>query len=658
MRLKTKMLAVLWVPVIILISGLSFYAYDTAEKALRAQILQTNEATSKYYSEDIYNALLQHEVTVSNLEALVANHDLTLQEMQDFVKFSLNKNAGVTTLALAFENKDYIDSDGWIPPGDYDHRTRAWYKKFIASDGAVAYSDVYTDLVTGKLLSVVGKPIIKNGKKVGVITSNITLDDLLAQLKEVKIGETGYLFVVSNTGQLVSHPNYKPDELLTEVDNGSMKPFAERLVSEQNVVEMVMVDGHETLLAAAPIGTTGWFLCTSSDASALFAAVNTMAYALTAGCVVVMLILSFVIFSMTGKITTALEAMMVQSSEMAEGDFRERERTITRQDEIGKLADGLQEMRTKLQFLIGNVHISAEQLAASSEELTASAEQSTQAANQIAGSITTVAHGASQQLRSVTQATMVVGKISDEIGDLTGNASMIVDKTALAAQWTKSGTEIVGKVIAQMGTIERNVTASSALVGSLGERSKEIGEIVDTISSIAGQTNLLALNAAIEAARAGEHGKGFAVVAEEVRKLAEQSQTAAKHISALIGRIQTDTGNVVVSMEEEKKEVSLGSEVVQEAQKIFGQIDQMIETVAAMADKIQQTAVGLLEGSAEINTEIVGIDQISKEIAGETETISAATEEQAASMEQMSSASQSLAHLAEGLRDSVSKFKV
>jgi methyl-accepting chemotaxis protein len=659
MNLKTKMLAGLLVPVIIFIGILSLYAYDTSQEALKEQILQTNQLTTKYYSESIYKDLVKHEVITKNLATVVANHDLTPKEMSEFVKISLDKDNGITTIAFAFEDEKYVDSDGWIPPSDYDHRTRNWYKQIISSDGNPVYSDIYRDMAgTKDLLSIVGKPIIANGKKIGVVTSNVNLDDLLAKLKQVKIGETGYVFVVSNKGELVSHPEFKPDDLLQNIYDGSMKNFYQRMLKEQNVVEIIRINGEDKLIGSAPIGNTGWFLCSSVNKDELFAKVNKMAYALAAGCVIVVIVLSLIIFWLTMKITTALQAMMVQSREMAEGDFRNQPRTITTQDEIGKLADSLQEMKQKLRLLIGSVNTSAEQLAASSEELTASADQSAQAADQIADSITSVAHGADKQMKSVEQAVKVVARISNDIDNLTGNATMIFDKTLHTAEKTKSGKDIVGKVITQMGTIEQSVTTSSDLVGSLGERSKEIGQIVDTISSIAGQTNLLALNAAIEAARAGEHGKGFAVVAEEVRKLAEQSQTAAKHISELIERIQTDTGNVVISMSEEKKEVSLGSQVVQEAQKIFSEIDDMIAEITAMAAKIQQTTVQISDGSKEINMEIQEINKISKNTAGETQTISAATEEQAASMGEMSSASQALANLAQELRNAISKFRI
>lgn len=659
MNLKTKLLAFLLGPVILLITILSFYAYHTSRNVLESQILQSHKATMGYYSEGLYKDLLKHEIVVSNIANIIANHDLSPEEMNEFVKFTRDPENGITTLCIALENKLYTDSDGWIPPADYDHRTREWYKKTIASNGEVVYSDVYTDNVTNKLLVTAGKPIIKNGEKIGVVTSNVTLDDLLTKIKEVKIGENGYVFVVSNKGELISHPNFKPDAFIQKVYDGKLNDFYQKVLEQKDVIETITVDQNEQLYGAVPIdGTSGWYLGSVSDTEELYSSVNQMAYMLALGCIIVVILLSGIIIWITTKLTAALKIMMLASEKMAEGDFRDQPQSILSKDEIGKLAAALNEMKRKLRGLLGRVSSSAEHLAASSEQLTASTEQSAQAANQVAISITTVAQGADKQLKSVAHTGTVVTHITDDIAGLAQNSSIIAEKTVQTAQKTRTGKDIVGNVITQMQAIETSVTSSSRVIETLGERSKEIGQIVDTISGIAGQTNLLALNAAIEAARAGEQGRGFAVVAEEVRKLAEQSQQAAKHISDLIGKIQFDTQQAVSSMQEEKEQVAAGSKVVTETQRIFDEIDIMIKEIMGMASNIQNATEKINNGSKEVESEFAHIEDVSKNTAGETQTISAATEEQAASMEEMSEASQSLSKLAQELQNAVSAFKV
>ncbi|MDY0409834.1 methyl-accepting chemotaxis protein [Virgibacillus soli] len=160
-----------------------------------------------------------------------------------------------------------------------------------------------------------------------------------------------------------------------------------------------------------------------------------------------------------------------------------------------------------------------------------------------------------------------------------------------------SGNHSIQQVIQQMEKIDKVVDNSASIVKQLGDHSKEIGKIIDVITTIADQTNLLALNAAIESARAGEHGRGFAVVADEVRNLAEQSKSSAEQIAAFIEKIQADTSFAVDAMDMGTKEVKLGMEVVQEAEKGFKKILRLIEHVTAQT---QETSAASEEMSASL----------------------------------------------------------
>ncbi|HEX5364920.1 MAG TPA: methyl-accepting chemotaxis protein [Gallionella sp.] len=97
--------------------------------------------------------------------------------------------------------------------------------------------------------------------------------------------------------------------------------------------------------------------------------------------------------------------------------------------------------------------------------------------------------------------------------------------------------------------IRDSINESSRTIKTLSDSTAQIGKIVNVINEIADQTNLLALNAAIEAARAGESGRGFSVVADEVRKLAERTGKATHEISHMIGTVQGQARDAVVTME-------------------------------------------------------------------------------------------------------------
>jgi methyl-accepting chemotaxis protein len=660
MGLKGKMLLLLLVPVILVVTALSVYSYTAAKRALDDQIVKTAKFNTGNYTNSLNAKLVDKEEAAASLAAIIGSRPLSPEELSGLLKAVKSANKEILNVFVGLETKQYMETNGWTPPADYDPTKRDWYKKGIAADG-IAYSDVYEDGGTKQLLVSVVKKIVANGRPIGVVGIDLDMKQYAALASEIKAAKTGYAFIVDTKGSFIYHPTFKLTDNIFTVNNGVLANVAKKFVGGEESMQTMTFDGIEKIYYSAPIGRTGWVLVVSAPVAELHAPVTVMAWtSLVAGAISVVILGALILF-ITLKITRPIRELAGITEQLAKGDLTidtARLAANAPRDEIGSLIQGFHAMTGHLRQLIKQLAAAAEQVAASSEQLTASADQSAQAANQVAASITDVARNTEKQLNAVDAASGAVEHMSTGIQQAAANANVVAAQTAKAAETAQEGKKTVEQAVGQMTSIEQTVDMSAQVVVKLGERSKEIGQIVDTISGIAGQTNLLALNAAIEAARAGEQGRGFAVVAEEVRKLAEQSQEAAKQIAAMIGEIQSDTDKAVDAMGAGTREFKVGAEVVATAGHSFQAIVKLVTEVAAQVREISATMQQLSAGSQQIVSSVRSIDELSKVAAGEAQTVSAATEEQSASMEEIASSSQNLAKIAEELQQAVNRFRL
>ena len=659
MKLKVKLTLVFssLTLIVLLISSLTGYMFAKQQlnEGIQKELLSSTNAQVNKLNGWLAGKAKMLELTYATIHSSIGDNEITVPMLAGYK--AVDKE--LSDMYFGTVEGKMIDGSGWTPPSGFDPRTRSWYKQAL-EQSKLTFTDPYLDSVTKKMAVSVAMPIKSvSGQLRGVMAEDILLQTLVDDMKNIKLYEEGYSYLLDAKGVLLTYPD--PELVSKNVfEVEKLRPLTatyKEIMGKDQGVTSYSHNGEDMLVVYKKVPLTGWTMVTIVPEKVVYKPLATLKWLLSTVTLVFVFIVILLTYFMMKRITKPIELLTGQVNIVAGGDLTVQT-TVSGKDEIAELAAGFNKMVQNLRALISHVQSSSEQVAASSEELSASAEQSALAANQVATSITGVASGANEQLAAANEAATVVEHMSASIEQVAASTNQVAAQSALAEGKAQEGGKAVDKAVKQMSNIETTVNTSAKVVAKLGERSKEIGHIVDTIAGIAGQTNLLALNAAIEAARAGEQGRGFAVVAEEVRKLAEQSQEATKKISNLISEIQGDTQEAVIAMNDGTKEVKTGAEVVNAAGAAFSEIAELVTSVTGQVKEISSEIQQIASNSQQIVGSVQRIDDQSKISASESQSVSAATEEQMASMEEIASSSEALSKLAYDLQTAVSKFKI
>ncbi|MBP3773543.1 MAG: methyl-accepting chemotaxis protein [Treponema sp.] len=576
-----------------------------------------------------------------------------------------------------------------------DYEDGFWYTNPLKSPTGILI-DPNPYEIGGKTIWVCGVafPIHdKNGRAIGVIGLDMSLSTLGSLLKQVKVYDTGYLSLISDTGLVAVDANSANEgEILPEYsDSSTSQLFA---IGKRTLEPFGMhstVDGKDQLKYFQPFTVEDakevWFLGMNVNEKEITAvarqvfAIVLSTFILTA--FIILLVLFFIIRGVVHEMNKGVAAM--KNIAQGDGDLTVR-MAVNTDNELGKMYKFFNLTIEKIQDSIRQVKQVTNNLSEQGAALGDSMNDTAASANEITANIDSVNKQVQQQGHNVHEAKDALSSINASVNELVSNiqsqSSSVVESSSAIEEMVANIRSVTGILEKNGGTIKSlensseegraSINSSVEAVKKIQEQSGTLLEASKIIQSIASQTNMLAMNAAIEAAHAGESGKGFSVVADEIRKLAEDSNKQGKNI--------TNNLKVVLSS---LKDVSDSSTRLQEQ---FNEIYELTQAVARQELTIMNAMHEQSEGGEQILEAIKQIQDVTASVKGSSDAMEDATEaanvkmdnlmrlteEITASMDEMSIGIESINHSInavndmthkntesiESLGEAVSKFKV
>lgn len=472
---------------------------------------------------------------------------------------------------------------------NYDPRQRPWYKAAQAKPGkpfrTAAYYWAQDDATYVSTVRTIDNKLGSNG---GVVSIDVTLKQLTEIVKQIKLGDSGYLMLLENSGTVLVDPkqpehNFKPLDSLGE-------GYSQLAKAGKGLVE-VELNGERYMANVWPSEQLGWTFVGLIKQSDVMSSATQLTWLIAIIAAVLAVLFAVVGASFASLIVRPIRSVAsgLEGIAQGEGDLT-KNLDIRGSDETAQLANWFNQFLTAIRSLIQHIGGAAGKILATSQS-------STQVSSDMA-------EAAGRQREAVDMVSTAFHEMVATANEVARSCSQAADSADSGQRQARQGQQQIDAAVHSVDQLSQELEQSAQSMQQLERDSTDIQSILGTIRSIAEQTNLLALNAAIEAARAGEQGRGFAVVADEVRALAKRTADSTAEIDGLLGNLAKRTSQVTQQMHASLQVSQQSVTRIGEARESFGQIRESVDVIRDMNTQIATAAEEQHQVAEDINRHI------------------------------------------------------
>lgn len=149
------------------------------------------------------NHWLEHKESAIEESSLFISYLNNEKEVLNYLKGKLNENPEFNSIYFLTPENKMINASGYVPSPDIDFRTRPWYLKAMNTQGTI-FTDVFMNATKTELIVSIATPVINSeGKILGVVAGDISLNSISKILEENSIIPESEKFIIDDQGNLI-----------------------------------------------------------------------------------------------------------------------------------------------------------------------------------------------------------------------------------------------------------------------------------------------------------------------------------------------------------------------------------------------------------------------------------------------------------------------